>query len=69
MLNNYQTFANFVEMCMHIKAKTLHFFYAKNLKIVQNQEKAFGVSLNISQEMCFSSKLLAPLHIAQNFLF
>ena len=30
---------------MHMKAKTLHFFYAKELKIVQNQEeKAFGVS-------------------------
>ena len=30
---------------MHIKAKTLHILYAKKLKIVQNQEKAFGVSL------------------------
>ena len=25
---------------MHIKAKTLHIFYAKKLKIVQNQEKS-----------------------------
>ena len=25
---------------MHIKAKKLHFFYAKKLNIVQNQEKS-----------------------------
>ena len=31
---------------MHIKAKALHFIYAKKLKIVQIKKKAFGVSLN-----------------------
>ena len=30
---------------MHIKAETLHFFYAKKLKIVQNQEKNPSVYL------------------------
>ena len=31
---------------MHIKAKTLHFLYAKKLKIVQNQEKSLWCILN-----------------------
>ena len=33
---------------MHIKAKTLHSFYAKKLKIVQNQEKSPWCILNSS---------------------
>ena len=31
---------------MHIKAKTLHFIYAKKLKIVQIQEKSLWCILN-----------------------
>ena len=30
---------------MHIKAKTLHFIYAKNSKLFKFKKKAFGVSL------------------------
>ena len=43
---------------MHIKAKTLHNYYAKKLKIVQNQEKAFGVSLSFKTELYNEIKLL-----------
>ena len=42
MFDNYQNFCKFCR----IKAKALHFIYAKKLKIIQIQEKkAFGVSL------------------------
>ena len=37
MVINYQTFENFVEI---FKAKTLPFFYAKKVKIVQNLDKS-----------------------------
>ena len=40
MLNNYQTFANFVEIYMHKKQRHYTFFYAKKLKI---KTEAFDV--------------------------
>ena len=39
---------NFNKFYMHIKAKTLHFFYAKKHKVVQNQEKSLWCILNSS---------------------
>ena len=47
---------------MHIKAKTLHFFCAKKLKIVQNQEKAFGVSCNLRRGFYFENRMLYQLY-------
>ena len=35
---------NLQKFHMHIKAKTSSFFISKKTKIVQNQEKAFGVT-------------------------
>ena len=54
---------------MHIKAKTLHNYYAKKLKIVQNQEKSLWCILNTETPapwvMKFTISGLLPLQMLQ----
>ena len=43
---------------MQIKAKTLHFIYAKKLKIVQIQEKSLWCILNVIGLLLFNDALM-----------
>ena len=51
---------------MHIKAKTLHFIYAKKLKIVQIQEKSLWCILNKDKKVVVDTNVHAVrLHFTE----
>ena len=54
---------------MHIKVKTLHFFYANKLKIVQNQEKSLWWIRKVKFRLQSQCNAVNNLHFREEKIF